>query len=146
MENTYWHRNGTYQADYDRLLDLMPMSGKCETVAGEMIRAVSKLGHELYNNGMGNNSSGAVNFLMAKGAISKGIYETIYPMTRGRIYNGHYDGDPLQMAIEGAVDQTIKFILDNPILETQENLEDMHDLSDEYEDLYDEEMEEEYYA
>ena len=122
------------------------MSGKCETVAGEMIRAVSKLGHELYNNGMGNNSSGAVNFLMAKGAISKGIYETIYPMTRGRIYNGHYDGDPLQMAIEGAVDQTIKFILDNPILETQENLEDMHDLSDEYEDLYDEEMEEEYYA
>tara|TARA_Y200000002_G_scaffold288508_1_gene242649 strand:+ start:1644 stop:2084 length:441 start_codon:yes stop_codon:yes gene_type:complete len=146
MENTYWHRNGTYQADYDRLLDLMPMSGKCETVAGEMIRAVSKLGHELYNNGMGNNSSGAVNFLMAKGAISKGIYETIYPMTRGRIYNGYYDGDPLQMAIEGAVDQTIKFILDNPILETQENLEDMHDLSDEYEDLYDEEMEEEYYA
>ena len=146
MENTYWHRNGTYQADYDRLLDLMPMSGKCETVAGEMIRAVSKLGHELYNNGMGNNSSGAVNYLMAKGAISKGIYETIYPMTRGRIYNGYYDGDPLQMAIEGAVDQTIKFILDNPILETQENLEDMHDLSDEYEDLYDEEMEEEYYA
>ena len=50
------------------------------------------------------------------------------------------------MAIEGAVEQTIKVILDNPILETQENLEDMHDLSDEYEDLYDEEMEEEYYA
>ena len=146
MENTYWANKGKYQNDYDRLLSLMPAMGNSDKVAGELIRAVSKLGYELYNNGMGNNSSGAVNMLRAYGVINGDTYETIYPMTRGRIYNGYYDGDPLQMAIEGAVDQTIKFILDNPILETQENLEDMHDLSDEYEDLYDEEMEEEYYA
>ena len=52
MENIYYHSKGRYQADYDRLVDLMPGSGQSETVAGELIRAVSKLGHELYNNGM----------------------------------------------------------------------------------------------
>ena len=43
MENIYYHGKGRYQADYNRLVDLMPISGQSETVAGELIRAVSKL-------------------------------------------------------------------------------------------------------
>lgn len=118
MENTYWSNKGKYQADYDRLSGLMPAMGPAETVAGELIRAVSKLGHELYNNGMGNNSSGAVNFLRHNKVIDQDTHDTIYPMTKGRIYNGHYDGDPLQVAIESAVDQTLEFIRKDPSLET----------------------------
>ena len=57
MENTYWSQNGKYQIDYDRLVGLMPAMGNSNKVAGELIRCVSRLGHELYNNGMGNNSS-----------------------------------------------------------------------------------------
>ena len=133
MENTYYHSKGRYQADYDRLVDLMPISGQSETVAGELIRAVSKLGHELYNNGMGNNSSGAVNFLFSQNAISRDTYDTIYPLTRGRLYHGNYKGDDFQLAVENAVDQTIELIRANPGLETQKNSVDMLELDDEEE-------------
>ena len=133
MKNIYYHRSGKYQADYDRLVDLMPMSGQCETVAGELIRAVSKIGHELYNNGMGNNSSGAVNFLLSQNAITQDTYDEIYPLTRGRLYNGNYKGDGFQLAVESAVDQTIELIRSNPELETRKNSVDMHDLADDEE-------------
>ena len=133
MKNIYYHRSGKYQADYDRLVDLMPMSGQSDTVAGELIRAVSKLGHELYNNGMGNNSSGAVNFLLSQNAISQDTYDTIHPLTTGRLYNGNYEGDSFQMAVESAIDQTLELIRSNPELETRDNSVDMHDLADDEE-------------
>ena len=131
MQSTYWNNQGTHQADYDRLVQLMPMMGKSDTVAGELIRAVSKLGYDFYNNGMGNNTSGAVNFLDAKGAIDRRTRSTIYDYTRGALYEGRYDGDSLQVAMEHMVDQTVEFILANPELETQANTEDMFDYSEE---------------
>ena len=133
MENTYWSQNGKYQVDYDRLVGLMPAMGNSNKVAGELIRCVSRLGHELYNNGMGNNSSGAVNMLRAYGAIDGDTHETIHPMTMGRLYNGNYNGDSFQRAIESSVDQTIKFILDNPELETKNNEVDMFTYEDDEE-------------
>ena len=131
MQSTYWNNQGTHQADYNRLVELMPMMGKSDTVAGELIRAVSKLGYDFYNNGMGNNTSGAVNFLDAKGAIDRRTHSTIYDYTRGALYDGRYDGDSLQVAMESMVDQTVEFILANPELETQANTEDMFDYSEE---------------
>ena len=130
MENTYYSGTGTYQADYTRLVELMPSSGKSETLAGELIRCVSKLGHELYNNGMGNNSSGAVNMLRSKGAIDAATHATIYPLTRGAIYNGGYNGDSFQLAVESAIDQTIEFILAGSATTTL-NTEDMFTYEDE---------------
>lgn len=132
MENTYWNNNGKYQAQYDKMTEeLVPASGNCETVAGELIRAASRLGYDFYNNGMGNNTSGAANFLMEKGAIQDGTYHTVYEYTRGRLYNGNYNGDGLHLAIESVVDQTVEFILNNPQLMTMENTEDMFDYEDE---------------
>ena len=133
MENTYSDETGAYQKDYDRLVELVPGMGEANTIAGEMIRAIGKLGYELYNNGMGNNSSGAVNMLRAYGAIDGDTWETIHPMTLGRLYNGNYNGDSFQRAIESTVDQTIKHILDNPNLETDENTADMFDYQDDEE-------------
>ena len=130
MENTYYSGTGTYQADYTRLVELMPSSGKSDTLAGELIRCVSKLGHELYNNGMGNNSSGAVNMLRSKGAIDAATHATIYPLTRGAIYNGSYNGDSFQLAVESAIDQTIEFILAGSATTTL-NTEDMFTYEDE---------------
>jgi hypothetical protein len=125
MKNTYWNGNGRYQADYNRLVELMPLMGKCDTVAGELIRAASRLGHDFYNNGMGNNTSGAVNFLLHKGAIDDETHNTIYEYTRGLIYGGHYEGDRFQVAMEHMVDSVIEFIRARPELETAENTEDM---------------------
>ena len=128
MENTYWNNNGKFQAEYTRMMDeLVPAMGNCETVAGELIRSVSRLGYDFYNNGMGNNTSGAANFLREKGAIDEDTYLTIYDYTRGQLYRGNYDGDRLQVAIERAVDMTVEFILRNPQLMTMANTEDMFD-------------------
>ena len=131
MQNTYWNKQGKFQAEFDRLVELMPIMGACDTVAGEMIRSVSRLGYDLYNNGMGNNTSGAVNFLLEKGAIDRRTWSTIYDYTRGLTYSGRYEGDALQVAIERAVDMTVEMIMRNPQLLTMANTEDMFDYEDE---------------
>ena len=130
MENTYWSGTGTYQADYTRLVELMPGSGNADTLAGELVRACTRLAYDLYNNGMGNNTSGAVNMLRSKGAIDAATHATIYPLTRGAIYNGSYNGDSFQLAVESAIDQTIEFILAGSATTTP-NTEDMFTYEDE---------------
>jgi hypothetical protein len=149
MERTYWDNTGKFQAEYDELVKLMPAAGKCDTLAGEMIRAVSRLGYDFYNNGMGNNTSGAANYLRAKMAIDESTYSVIYPYTTGRVYQGRYDGDSLQQAIERAVDQTVEMIVRNPQLTAIANTEDLFDYQDpmqryEEEDDFDYYDEEEY--
>ena len=144
MDDTYWNHQGRFQAEYDELIKLMPAMGPAATVAGEMIRSVSRLGYDFYNNGMGNNTSGAVNFLREKGAIDEATHSTIHPYTTGSLYRGNYEGDALQRAIESAVDQTVEMIVRNPQLTSMENKEDMFDYEDEmqYDDYNDED---EYY-
>lgn len=127
MESTYWDRQGLHQAEYDRLTGLMPAMGKADTVAGELVRAVSRLGYDFYNNGMGNNTSGAANYLLAKGAIDHHTHAVISEYTRGLVYRGDYAGDSLQVAIERAVDNTVELILQQPELERAANTEDMFD-------------------
>lgn len=143
MEKTYWNGNGKFQTAYEELVKLMPASGKSDTVAGELIRATSRIGYQFYNNGMGNNVSGALNFLREKGAIDEDTYDTIYEYSRGRIYNGNYDGDALQVAVERATDMTLEMITRNPILVTLSNSEDIFDFEEE--DEYYDANEDDYY-
>ena len=138
MENTYWNGKGKYQEAYDSLAENMPAMGKCDTLAGELVRAASRLGYDFYNNGMGNNTSGALNFLDHHSVIDSDTYATIYEYTRGRIYNSRYDGDSLQLAIESMVDQTVGMIVHNPQLMTIENEEDMFDYEEEMQNFCDE--------
>jgi hypothetical protein len=142
---TYWNNNGAHQATYDRLVEAMPMSGKCDTLAGELIRSASRLGYDFYNNGMGNNTSGAVNFLRARGAIDPETHAIIYENTRGKIYRGDYNGDALHEAIERMVDMTCEYIERNPQFETLPNAEDMFDFEDEEERIDWEAEEDDYY-
>lgn len=138
IENTYWKQNGKYQAEYDRLTDeLVPDMGACDTLAGELLRSASRLAYDFYNNGMGNNTSGALNFLREHNVIDTSLYGVIYPYTTGSLYPGDYKGDLFHVAIEMVVDKTVKNILDNPELLTKENNDDMFDYSDP-DDLYDE--------
>ena len=130
MENTYWSSNGAMQAEYDKFVELVPGVGDADTLAGELVRACTRLAYDLYNNGMGNNTSGAVNMLRSKGAIDAATHATIYPLTRGAIYNGGYNGDSFQLAVESAIDQTIKFILAGSATTTP-NTEDMFTYEDE---------------
>lgn len=140
MEATYWSGQGKYQAEFQKLTEeLMPAQGEASTVAGEMIRACNRLAYDFYNNGMGNNTSGALNYLVANGCIDTETYCTVYPYTLGRLYRGQYNGDRLQLAIERIIDMTMEFIRDTPETIRLENTESIFD----YEaDLDDEEHEE----
>tara|TARA_R110001592_G_scaffold51411_1_gene158148 strand:+ start:134 stop:715 length:582 start_codon:yes stop_codon:yes gene_type:complete len=48
----YWGETGIYWNEYSKLWDdHVPPSGKAETVVGEMIRCISRLQYDYYNNG-----------------------------------------------------------------------------------------------
>jgi hypothetical protein len=54
-ESSYWDERGKYQEEYKKLYDeLVPDQGAAETVKGELLRAVSRLYYEAFNNGNGN--------------------------------------------------------------------------------------------
>src|SRR6056300_255501 len=117
MENTYWNKQGKYQEDFDRLIKLMPDYGPAPTVGGEMMRAANRLVYDFYNNGMGNNTSGAINYLDRQGVMDRdntNVFGVIYEYTRGRVYSGGYNGDSLQTAIEKMMDMTIEQLLNQP--------------------------------
>jgi hypothetical protein len=133
MKNTYWDRKGRYQAEYEQMVaDLMPAEGACDTLAGELIRAATRLTYDFYNNGMCNNTTGAINFLLKQGAVDRATYDAIYPFAAGQPYRGNYGGGALQVAIERAVDMTVAMILHNPQLMTMPNTDDMFNYQDEY--------------
>jgi hypothetical protein len=48
----------------DLFNELVPSCGKCDTFAGELVRAAVRVRREAYNNGNLNNASGAWNFLI----------------------------------------------------------------------------------
>lgn len=49
---SYWNSTGAYQKEYDELYaKLVPTSGSAASLNGELIRAVTRLSYEFYNNG-----------------------------------------------------------------------------------------------
>ena len=119
-------------ATFERIFaELVPQSGKCDTVAGEMLRAAGRLRHDFYNNGMGNNTSGALKFLREKSAIDRELFDYVLPYTTGRLYQGKYENDLFHIAIDRIVEMTTKMVTFNPQLMAMENTEDMFDYSDE---------------
>lgn len=121
-------------ATFERIWEeLVPREGNAATVAGEMVRAAGRLRYDFYNNGMGNNTSGALKFLREKGAIDRELFDYVLPYTTGRLYQGKYENDLFHIAIDRIVEMTTKMVTYNPVLMTMENTEDMFD----YEDPFD---------
>ena len=55
FEPGYWGNKGKYQDKYDKLWDeLVPASGSASTQDGELLRWISKVYYDRYNNGFGN--------------------------------------------------------------------------------------------
>jgi hypothetical protein len=49
---SYWNETGAYQKEHDSLWkELVPSSGACNTIHGELIRATGRLFYEFCNNG-----------------------------------------------------------------------------------------------
>jgi hypothetical protein len=80
----YW--NNTPQTFKDLWAQLVPGSGSAETLEGEMLRAANRLYYDYYNNGFGNNTSGAENFLRNFGGGNPRLLQALdvlHPYTRG---------------------------------------------------------------
>jgi hypothetical protein len=139
MQNTYYNNQGKFQTEFDQMTKvLIPAVGPCDTTAGEMLRSVTRLAYDLYNNGMGNNTSGACNFLLEMEAISYQTHETIYEYTRGKFYDGNYNGDDVQRAVETAIDNTVEFIMMHPLLKTEVNDKNMFDYEEDFQQFCEE--------
>ena len=130
----YWDGNAKHQKQYQRLWDnFVPLTGSCSTVAGELIRAAGRLTYDFYNNGMGNNTSGAINFLKHHGVVDSKTFSAIHEYSRGALYEGNYGADRLHNAIIRMTDRTVEFILANPDLESLDNTDNLFDFEEEEE-------------
>ena len=126
----YVDGTGRYQSEYQQLWDdLVPDSGHCETTAGELIRSAGRLKYDFYANMMINNTSGAVNFLRQHKVIDAKTHRTIHRSVTG-ITDEDYLSGSLQEAINKMMDDTVKFIIDNPSLKSEPNTVDNLDLTD----------------
>ncbi len=61
---SYWNNTADYSDAYTKLYaELVPDEGKCATIEGEILRAVSRIGYDYYNNGFGNVWSSSFSYL-----------------------------------------------------------------------------------
>ena len=126
----YGDGTGRYQSEYRQLWDdLVPDSGHCETIAGELIRSAGRLTYDFNANMMINNTSGAVNFLRQHKVIDAKTHRTIHRSV-ALITDEDYHSGSLREALNKMVDDTVKFIIDNPSLKSEPNTVNHLDLSD----------------
>jgi len=93
--------------------ELIPDSGAAQTLEGELMRASSRLYYDYYNNGMGNNTSGAENFIRNFGDKSMRMQKAlniIHPFTRGHMPE-RSEGPAVAAALEVIVELTMRQIL-----------------------------------
>lgn len=129
-QNVYWDLRGRYQEEYDKRLDSLPHHGRGSTKASEIFRAATKLYYDFWNNGMVNNTSGALNYLLYAGVFqtqNDQDFAVIHPYTIGsRIYLNEMG---LRFTMERMLDRTIAFLLSNVDLENSKNDVDYLDFS-----------------
>ncbi len=129
----YWNESAELYTTYQELYDkLVPMSGACDTVAGELLRAASRIYYDAYNNGFCNNTSGALNYLVHMGV--PGI-ELPANTLDGCVNTGDYsefnDGDAVDQALDLMVDVVVTHITNTPELQTLKNEDDLFNYQDE---------------
>ena len=104
----YWRGGG--DSEYQQLWNqLVPASGVAPTVEGELLRAASRLYYDWYNNGFGNNTSGAANFIKNYGdyyTVARAI-QTIEPYLRGNNSDADSQSKLIERALEVIVDSVV---------------------------------------
>lgn len=109
--------------------ELVPMSGKAPTVAGELVRAASQIKYRYYNDGdsLGvgygkETCNPAGRFLCARGGdeVAKAVRDA-WDIETDSIY---------EKALDVIVEKVVEHIDARPELKTTENIEDMWDFED----------------
>ena len=120
--------------------ELVPTNGKADTVAGEIVRAYSRIAYRYYNDGdmlglgYGKETCNAAGrYLAEKVPAAEGLIEYMW----GGEPDKEYENDLLRVG-EAVLAQLKK----HPELKTEKNEEDMWDYRDKDEDVVDEDDEE----
>jgi len=109
--NTYWNSNGKHQAAYQELCKLVPSSGPAGTVEGEMLRAVTRVYYDYYNNGMINNTSDAVHYLMHCDELFDLELCEELEFVESECNTGHYTNASLAYSLETIADTVIEYVI-----------------------------------
>lgn len=107
---TYWEGTGPHQREYDRYYEeLVAESGMCSTVEGELLSAATRLCHDYWNNGGGNNVSGAFYYLRQNLPFFKQEWtEALIPFVSGS--GGIFCSNVQLRAVEEIVDAAVQFV------------------------------------
>jgi len=149
MKALYYNKQGKYQKTYDLYSSLLiPNCGKASTVEGELLRAITRICYDAYNNGFVNNTSGAINFLLSKVSLieTNGEVENalklIAPITNTGGYASKSECSLVTPEIDLVIDAVVEYIHNQDCLFTK-NDEDSFDYSDS--DVYIIDLEEDTY-
>lgn len=140
----YWDGNGKYQAKQDELYDrLVPAVGKSHCMAGELLRAANRVYYDAYNNGFGNNTSGAAKFLQAN--LLPAFPDDLELKQACKLIYGYSNtgtcvdvDEKCDAALDLIVDRVVEAIRANPQLLELETI-DLFDLQDDDIELEDDE-------
>ena len=105
-----------YPDDYERLIALIPLSGRAATLGGEIMRATNVI-----SKGKPNSVEG-LNFLTKVGVLSKDEKDLFSQLTNlDETQDGEQPSEAKVLALETLTNRTISLILLHPDLEYVEN-------------------------
>ena len=123
---SYWNKTGKHQAwDTENFRKLVPAEGKCATHQGELLRASAKLYYDYYNNGMCNNTSGAVNFLLKFNNEINCKKELL--VIKDECNTGGYTSVDLEEVLEIVANQVIEYVQNSTITSNELDMWDFQD-------------------
>jgi len=121
--------------------ELVPLSGKCDSLAGEIIRAASRIGYRFFNDGDQLGIGYGKETCNAAGRfLIKRTNEKIADIVSGMF--GLYSEEKYENRLKDLLDAVVEHVEGNPDLRQAET-EDMFDYFDKDEDVDDYEDEEE---
>ena len=100
---------------------LMPPSGRAETVAGEIIRAVDRIWYRWYNDGDKINVGYGRETCNGTARFLEKIRGTDFP---AEVWNGWLDDDAYAKFVDGLVDEMFVYLKAHPKLEKTPNADD----------------------
>ena len=152
---SYWNNTGRLQKEYEALYEAhVPPQGECETLAGEVLRASSRIYHDAFNNGFCNNTTGAWNFL-DQYVPSKAMQDALAVLedcvngSCNDVWMQRWDAKvelhPIEQALETIAEEATRFAMTD-FAQNEKSPCDLFDLQDDDDNsAWDDEEDDEYY-
>lgn len=135
---------------FDELTDLhMKPMGKSDTVRGELIRAVNRIGYRFFNDGdllgigYGNETCNVAGRYIAKHGNDE-MVDCLAALWDGDIHDSYYPPQPdhvYEAKLEKLVEATVRYV-DTDDAKLDQEPTDMHDMREEEDYHYDDDLEE----